>query len=650
MKKRLALLGITALILGGCGAYEDKTDPEEELFWTFHEKLTDGNFAGLYELLSADAQNLITEADFIDRHTRIVAGLFSDIQWSINEVSEEEEESFPLSFTATMETMAGTISRNDFEFPTVEENGELRVDWTDALIYPDLRRDDTVGVSTAFGRRGRILDTNGNALAEDGILRNIGIYPEFIVEEEIPQLAAILNVSEDFILQHLDHAGTSLDRISIATIGTESEERAQIGAHDFQWVSGMDVFGRVYKDHPAFGALLGYVSPITSEMLEADGENFYTWTSNVGRTGLELSQEETLRARDGIHIFIQRGDSQITVIERAAMDGKDVQVTIDPELQQLIYDELEGVEGAAAAIHPDTGEILALVSAPSANPNVTPLGAAHPLELLPNFFQNWHSPGSTFKLHTAAIGLENGTIDPNATMAISGEYEMIGGHRIARWSDFSETHGAPQIGLREAVIFSDNIYFAHQGLNMGIDAFMSGTEKFTIGAAFPIGLPIAPSQIANNGAIATDALLAETVFGQGEIMVTPLNIALDYSMLVANRIMNPILIRTGEEPSIFREDIVSESAFAQLRSDFVAAIEDPASTGHGAYIPRLNLAGKTGSAETLNDGPVHGWFAAADLDGRISIAMMVVDNAAPGVGGTNGVVNRVRNILDAYLD
>ena len=189
---------------------------------------------------------------------------------------------------------------------------------------------------------------------------------------------------------------------------------------------------------------------------------------------------------------------------------------------------------------------------------------------------------------------------------------------------------------------------------MGSESLIEGAEQFTIGTELNIGYPLNQSQISNAGTINRDILLADSGYGQGEIMVTTLNMALAYSALSNNgNIMNPILmLNNGDESSVLKESVISEQNLSILQDAFTAVVEERDGTGNLAKVDGVKLAGKTGTAEIKSTqgetGSQNGWFVATDLDqSRISLAI-VVEEVQDGTG-TLGVVSMVGHILANYL-
>ena len=261
-----------------------------------------------------------------------------------------------------------------------------------------------------------------------------------------------------------------------------------------------------------------------------------------------------------------------------------------------------------------------------------------------------YSPGSTFKLHTAAIGLELGVIHPDEVLMIEGLRSVIQeGVTVIRWTDTYT-----DIDLRRAVAVSDNIYFGKKGLAIGEGDFVRGMENFTIGSPLGIGLSLQQSQLSNSGSLDNMNLLAETSFGQGEILATALHVALDYTILSNDgNIMNPFLVvETNSQLTMMRENVVTSENLAILQDVFRSVIEDGDGTGQAARMEGISLAGKTGTGQIRQgaDGVWENnrWFVATDLDrGQISLAIMIED--LDDSVTTGDVVEMVHQVLEKFL-
>lgn len=190
-----------------------------------------------------------------------------------------------------------------------------------------------------------------------------------------------------------------------------------------------EVDSRVYQNSEALGCLIGYTDNITKEELEKYKGKDYNSQSKIGKSGLEQVYEDKLRARDGVHIFIKRGEEKITLAKTEPINGENIKLSIDSKLQENIYAQMNNEKGASVALHPQTGEVLAMVSSPSYNSNTKVTYITKTISNKwkeseyahnENRFNNAYSPGSTMKLITASIGLDEKVLNPNDTIDVKG--------------------------------------------------------------------------------------------------------------------------------------------------------------------------------------------------------------------------------------
>ena len=201
MKSFLSILVLCLLLLVGCSS-----NKEELLFNSFSEKLVNEDYENLYLLLSSESQQSVSQEDFITKYKNIYAGIeATNIQLEMGEVDKENN---LIPFNLSMDTKAGKMSFSNFQLPFVKEDGELRIVWSEKLIFPMMESGDKVRVRTLSANRGSILDRNGEALAKDGTLITIGIHPSIFDQEnresKIKELATILDINEETIIKKLN--------------------------------------------------------------------------------------------------------------------------------------------------------------------------------------------------------------------------------------------------------------------------------------------------------------------------------------------------------------------------------------------------------------------------------------------------------------
>ncbi len=659
MKRLIYLIFICTLFMAGCS-----DDALLSFFNEFETAVTTQDYELYYSLLSEESKASISEADFIETYTTI----FKTMQATslTLERSDLDTSSKQIPFSLTISTPAGDLTQSDYVLNYVKENNTFKVSWDERLIFPTMQAGDTVALTKTTATRGAIMDRNQELLASNDTLYRVGLHPAIFnasnVETKINQLASILDISSSDITKTLDNVKNPDHFVKLVDILPTASEFNEVSLRKIEGVVIQEVTGRVYKDHKAFGRLLGYVGPITAEELEANKDKGYTTTSVIGKSGIEQVYETTLKGSDGFEIYLMRDTQKVeTLIKKEVVHGSDITLSIDSNLQMLTYDKMNQEKGSATAVDPTTGEILALVSSPSYNSNdfttymtLSEEAYRESIDYIDrtNRFTALYSPGSTFKLITAATGLKNETLDPNEMKSIVGPQWQAdsswGGYQIRR------INNQTKLSLKEAIKYSDNIYFGMNALALTPSQLIEGANSFTIGQSLDIGYPLYDSQVANDNQIDHDILLADTGYGQGEILVSTLNMALAYSTLSNDGdIMNPTLVLTDDfTPRVLNEDVISSKHLPMLQKIFTSVIHDSHGTGHLAHIPNVTLAGKTGTAELKKEqgstGSENGWFVATDLDNQtISIALMIED-VQTGLG-TLGVVEIVGDILEDYL-
>lgn len=660
-RKIIAIISIMVLaifILSGCSSknkIEDTVDNYTKL-------LNDKKYDDLYEMLTIDSKNYIKsefggKKEFISKYNAIYLAMgVNNIKISIKKINDKLE----IPITISMDTVAGELKYDNATINLEKEDDEYKISWNESLILPDMVQGDKVRVKTTVGSRGKILDRDGNLLAYNGEVNFINIDTKKFEESSISKLAKDLDISEEYISDKIKNNSNPEYAVFIVKVPEyEKEKLEKISA--IQGVTIQKNMSRVYAKGEAFGSLLGYIGSITAEELEKNSNKGYTTSSQIGKNGLEQVYEDKLRAKDGVHIYIERGDEDITVAETKVSNGKDIKLAIDSKLQQEIYNQMNKEKGASIAMDSLTGEVLAMVSSPSYDSNtlVTYKTKAVAKEWeesknahFDNRANNLYSPGSTMKLLTASIGLENNVINPNEKMKINGlqwqNSSYWGKYKVSRVKDVSS------VGLYEAVIYSDNIYFADKAIKIGSDKLIEGAKKFGIGADIDFEYPMPKSQISNHNKIDKEILLADTGYGQGEILTTPLEVTMSYSALAnEGKIMTPRLVLSENNKAKVFSEAINKEHLNELQKDFAGVINDPNGSGYLCKIDGVNLAGKTGTAEIKSTkdeetGNENSWFVVVDMDNsKLAVSMVMED--MKGKSTSKDLVPKVKNIMESYI-
>ena len=408
-------------------------------------------------------------------------------------------------------------------------------------------------------------------------------------------------------------------------------------------------FQRTYADGPLYAHATGYYSIV------------------FGRTGLERAANDVLTGTAD-SLFLSRVQDLVTGRQP---QGSSVELTLDPAVQRAAAAALGGQRGAAVALDPATGAILAMVSSPSFDPNALaahstgPVNEAYraldddPASPLVNraIGGDTYPPGSTFKLVDAAAALESG-LTPESPLPAPDVLPLPASSAEIRNFGGASCGGGGAVSLAEALRISCNTAFAQLGLDLGPDALREQAERFGFGSGLEIPLRVTPSQFPEDPDRPQTALSA---IGQFDVRATPLQMAL-VSAAIANggEQMAPYLVQTVRSPDLevveeASPDVlrtpVSESTANALRDMMVQVVET--GTGTAARIPGVLVAGKTGTAQTTDDAAPHAWFTAfAPADApRVAVAVIVENGGNLGNEATGGRVAApiARAVIEAVL-
>lgn len=649
-KKSILASFLFILLFISVGCSDDSVQPESRLndyvkLWNkqdFEEMYTD--------YLSASTKESYKSEDFIDRYEKVYSDLgITDLKVETafeGEQDREDKEKVTLPIKVKMNSIAGEIEFDkdvELKKETRDEEENWYINWDTTFILPDLQKDEKIGIKSTKAQRGEIFDRNGKGLAINGTAQQVGIVPEQFDDAKKAEVAKILDNTTEYIDKQLNQSWVEPSLfVPIQKIAKDDKERIeQLNAIDGVQFSETAVREYPYKESAAH--LTGYVGTITAEELEKHKDKGYSASSVIGKRGLEELLEEQLRGKDGYTIYIDREEPAV-IAETEPEDGQSVTLMVDADLQKTAYTNMKGVAGTFSAVQPETGDVLALVSSPSFDPNDFILGMSaenykkleeNAKQPLLNRFAATFSPGSSIKPLIAMIGLNAGTLDPNKTIDISGlkwsKGEEWGNASITRVTDPKRP-----VDLEAALQYSDNIYFAQTALAIGEDKLISGLKDLGVGEEkFPLEYPIRASQISNDGKLTSSKLLADTGYGQGEVLMSLVHLASLYGGIVQDgTLMKPRLFETTEA-AVWKESITSSDNAALLKKDMRKVVTDGTATA--AKSDQFALAGKTGTAELKKSqdekGQENGLFVAYDQNNPNAVMSILVENVQDEGGG-----------------
>lgn len=644
MKNKNILIGVIISIIVGIVIYISNMAKPEDTVNTYISYINEKNYDGMYDLLSKNSKNLISKEDFISRNKNIYEGIESfDIKAQI-EKTEKQKENIKVYYNEEMYTTAGQVKFSNV-INLVKENKDYKMVWSSTLIFPELKDNYKVRVKTLKGKRGTIKDRNGNNLAYDGVISSIGIVPGKLgenKEQKIQKIADLLGMSADTINKYLSASYVKEDTFvpikKISKNATELKEK-------LLQISGIkitDAEGRVYILGEEAAHLVGYVQNVTAEDLKENEGKGYSSTSLIGKSGLEAIYEDRLKSTDGCQIYIEneQGENVFEIASQEQKDGKDIKITIDSNIQKKLYNQLKEDKGLFTVMNPKTGELLALVSTPSFDSNDFTLGMSNEKweklnnderKPLYNRFQQAYCPGSTFKPVTGAIGLSTGKINPNEDFG----YRGTSWQKDSSWGDYKVTtltNYNNSKNLLNGLLYSDNIYFAQVALKIGSTTLTENLDKlgFYENLEFPINLAQSKYSANENKKIETEGNLADSGFGQGNILVNPIHMASIYSSFVnEGNMIKPILETTENKGQIWKQNVFTKEATETIKNDLVQVVENPSGTANDMKVSGVKIAGKTGTAELKKskedkESGTLGWFNCFTVDNSSGEDILVV--------------------------
>lgn len=670
--KKLILFGFTIIMLISFIAFlwwnKTKTISAQKDFNNYMNAWNKKDFKFMYSMIDEESSKKISEADFVQRYTNICNGIeFKKVDVKIKnlEKNKNDKGTENINFEVTMDTVAGKLTFSNTA--QLRQDKTWKIVWSSKMIFPELEDEDKVRVDTVDAKRGEIKDRNDKALALDGTAAQIGIIPGKLgndADKSKEEVSKILQVAVEDINKRLSASYVKQDMfIPIKTISEDEIEKINL----LLKVPGVMVNkkkARVYPLKEKAAHLVGYIQTISADEMKKNGEENYNKSDIIGKTGLEKIYEKVLRGKDGYEIYIvdKSGKRKKSLVSKAVKDGEDLKLTIDSDMQSLLYDELSKDAGTAVAMNPKTGEVLSLVSTPSYNPNDFVMGISQDLwkslnedkkKPLYNRFQSNLCPGSVFKPVTSAIGVKTKKIDEKVSKDISG----LKWQKNKSWGNYSitrvEDYGQPT-NLINALVHSDNIYFAQAALDIGKDMFQTELKEFGLGEKIPFEYAMSKSQFDADGDIKDEIQLADSGYGQGEILLNPLHLASIYSSFVNSGNMIKPYLKYNEtvKTEIWKSNVFSKDVANIILKDLTQVVENPGGTGHQAYIEGLNLAGKTGTAEiklSQNDvnGTELGWFAAVNTDNPKLLVIAMAQDVKER-GGSHYVVPMVRKVFENF--
>ncbi|WP_195933245.1 penicillin-binding transpeptidase domain-containing protein [Faecalibacillus intestinalis] len=629
----------------------------EQVVTEYFELLKKKDYKQMYQMLNPKTVYTPTQKYFVEKYKEF----YEEIDAKNIQIKILDEQDNVIEYLIYIDTLAGRITYRN----KVGVKNE-QIQFNKELIMDGYTEGCKIKITTYNPeKRGRILDRNGKVLAEDGKGYSIGLVKgKLNGENDYGQIAQYLETDVETIQKKMSASWINDD--SFVPIKTVSEAtKNDLINKNILGINGVKISTvsiRTYPYDKAASHIVGYVQNVNAEDLKKHKNEGYNLTSVIGRSGIEAAYEQQLRGiTSGKIDLVDKNDKVIKELchKEVKMSPQDITLTIDIDLQQSLYNEYQNDKSASVDLNPKTGEVLALVSTPSYSNNDFVLGLSIDKwnelnndvnQPLLNRYKQTYTPGSTMKPITAAIGLETKLIDLDKDLGAEDKWQ-----KDSSWGNYYVTtlHAPTPNNLKNALTYSDNVYFARSALNIGKENLFKYYKNLRIGEKIPFELSLNRSQYINKKQKVNDQLIADSGYGQGQILMNPVQLASIYSSFINNgSIYRPHIVKKGEQMWIQR--VFSDQTVKTIKEDLINVIADENGTGHSIYHENIQLAGKTGTAEIKQSqsdttGSELGWFTVMTTDSKRPILMTTVVEDVKGRGGSGYVVEHTKTPLDSYF-
>jgi penicillin-binding protein 2 len=550
--------------------------------------------------------------------------------------------------------------------------------------YFELSENNRIRSVKVTAPRGYVLDRNGSVLVENEPAYSLQLYRREAknVVSSVEFAVKLLGLPADQIQARLDRGRRYPEYVPIPiaenlTLQEVAEVEARAPEHPEFAISISQ--RRLYKRGNSAAHVLGYLAEATPDQIRASS-NAYRLGDWIGQKGIESSYEKLLGGTNGERRVIVDSHAR-EIKEESRLEsrpGQNLFLTIDRELQALAEESFADKVGSAVALDPRTGEILALVSSPSYDPNwftrrVSSAewssllsDADHPLQN--RAIQNMYSPGSVFKIFLAYGALALGEVDPNQKVFCPGYATFYG-----RTFRCHKKGGHGWVDLRNAIKLSCDVYFYNLGRRLGVDRIAEIAHAFGFGE--PTGLDLAhekpglvPSEewaLKKRGARWYPSETISVAIGQGPVLVTPLQVARAVAGLIeGGNLPTPHLFLASQDPKTgvrlrydapLRKSLALDSRRLGIVKDGMwAVLNEAGGTAFASRIPGLEAGGKTGTVQVAGRNAVlragvdrnqiedHAWFTAfAPINDPKIVVVVFVEHGGHGGAAAAPIARRL---------
>jgi len=545
--------------------------------------------------------------------------------------------------------------------------------------FKEIAAENRLRIESIPAPRGIIYDRNGTPLVKNSAFYSVSLLPRMAAEADVAAIANFLDLDPAVVEEKIAEHDSPLATIKLRE-GLSFTDLATIEARlsDYPGLT-IDVDQtRHYIYGDVGGHLIGYLGRITpSQAKDPEYENVPP-EAFIGQWGVERLYDDSLRGTPGQKVIeVDALGRQLRLIEeKPPKKGTDLYLSMDIDAQLAAEAAFQNRAGALAAIKPETGEVLALVSRPSFDPNLfsrgidpeewqrLSMGERYPL--LNRALQSQFPPGSTFKIVTAIAALDSGAVTPKEKFRCTGKLKE-GSWTFGCWKHSG--HG--WLSLHRAIVESCDIYFYKAGEATGIDTIADYARRLGLGR--PTGIPLVaeksgliPDSEWKKRVIGEPWYLGETFnasIGQGFVLVTPMQLARMMSTVANGGFLYPLsLVRVDKEPLADSFAMVSEDTLQRVKDALEGVVNEPHGTAHAARSKVTRIGGKTGTAQVISlkkrkelerlgrmedRFQDHAWFVAFAPEENSQIALSVfVENGGHGGSAAAPIAKKT---IEAYM-
>jgi len=542
--------------------------------------------------------------------------------------------------------------------------------------------------------RGMIMDRKGNVLVDNRPSYDLNIIPEDVQDQDrlLESLNQLIGLDPETVAQKLKEASSRRPFKPLCLEKDISRDQlAIIETHRFN-LPGITIKVEPQR-HYVYGKLafhlLGYLGQINENQMGSGLFPNNKLGDLIGKSGVEARWQSSLSGiRGGEQVEVDAAGRKIrTISMKTPIRGSGICLTIDKDLQLTAEKELTGKKGAIAALNPNTGEVLALASSPSVDPNLfiggidqktwQEISLSGDFPLQNRALTGQYPPASVFKIVIALAGLEEGTIDPEEKIRCNG-YFFLGRHRYNCW----KKHGHGDMDLHSALVQSCDVYFYQMGKRLGVDTIARYAKKLGLGKStgFEAGqekeglIPTSEWKLRRMGVPWQGGETISMSIGQSFLLVTPIQVA----TMISSVFNGGVLYKTQVTKSVaksefnkaykFTPKVMGKINIRQIHIDIVknaltGVVNEPHGTGSMARFKDITVAGKTGTAQVValkkdqqqsiieDDTPSehrdHAWFVAVAPAENPRIAMAIL--VEHGGHGGSAAAPIAKKMIEVYV-